>query len=39
MRKMLPWLNVLLGLWIAASPWVLDFRSVADAFSSTSPAA
>ena len=32
---MLNWLNVLLGLWIAASPWVLDFRSVEDAFHSS----
>lgn len=35
MRKMLNWLNVLIGLWIAASPWVLNFRSVEDAFYSS----
>ncbi len=35
MRKMLYWLNVLIGLWIAASPWVLNFRNVEYAFYSS----
>ena len=35
MRKMLYWLNVLIGLWIAASPWVLNFRTVEPAFYSS----
>ena len=35
MRKMLYWLNVLIGLWIAASSWVLNFRNVEYAFYSS----
>ena len=35
MRKMLYWLNVLIGVWIAASPWVLNFRTVENAFYSS----
>jgi hypothetical protein len=35
MRKMLYWLNVVIGLWIAASPWVLNFREVEYAFYSS----
>jgi hypothetical protein len=35
MRKMLYWANVLIGLWIAASPWVLNFRTVENAFYSS----
>ena len=35
MRKMLYWLNVLIGVWIAASPWVLNYRNVENAFYSS----
>ena len=35
MRKMLYWLNVLIGAWIAVSPWVLNFRNVENAFYSS----
>ncbi len=35
MRKILYWVNVVLGLWIAASPWALNFRTVEPAFYSS----
>lgn len=35
LQKVLYWLNVVLGLWIAASPFVLDFRAVEPAFYSS----
>ena len=35
MRKVLYWLNILIGLWIAASPWVLNYRNVEYAFYSS----
>jgi|GEM_PF-7089818 len=28
LRKVLWWADVLLGLWIAAAPWVLGYRTV-----------
>ena len=35
MRRALYWLNILIGIWIAASPWVLNFRNVEYAFYSS----
>ena len=32
MRRALYWANILIGVWIAASPWVLNFRNVEYAF-------
>jgi hypothetical protein len=32
MRKWLYWVFVVIGLWIAASPWVLNFQNVEYAF-------
>ena len=32
LRKVFWWVNVLLGLWIAAAPWALGYRSVEPAF-------
>jgi hypothetical protein len=32
LRKVLWWVNVLLGLWIAAAPWVLGYQTIEPAF-------
>ncbi len=32
LRKVLWWVNVLLGLWIAAAPWALGYQTTEPAF-------